>query len=53
MAKKKVSKEESKQEFPYKRELQGLFLILVGVLGFGKFGPVGRIIKNFAIFQFF
>ena len=52
MAKKKVSKEESKQEFPYKRELQGLFLILVGVLGFGKFGPVGRIIKNFAIFLF-
>lgn len=52
MAKKKVSKEESKQEFPYKRELQGLFLILIGVLGFGKFGPVGRIIKNFAIFLF-
>ena len=52
MAKKKVSKEETKQEFPYKRELQGLFLILIGVLGFGKFGPVGRIIKNFAIFLF-
>lgn len=52
MAKKKVSNSEDKKEFLYKRELEGLFLILVGILGFGKFGPVGRIIKNFAIFLF-
>ena len=52
MAKKKVSSSDNKNEFPYKRELEGLFLILVGILGFGKFGPVGRIIKNFAIFLF-
>lgn len=52
MAKKKVSNSTDKKEFLYKRELEGLFLILVGILGFGKFGPVGRIIKNFAIFLF-
>lgn len=52
MAKKKVKTDDAKKEFPYTKELQGLFLVLVGLLGFGKFGPVGRIIRNFAVFLF-
>ena len=51
MAKNKTKKEDKKQEFPYAKEIQGLFLILMGVLGFGKFGPVGRVIRNFAVFR--
>jgi len=52
MAKKKVKKEETKAPFPYTKELQGLALVLFGLLGFGEFGPVGRIIRNFAVFLF-
>lgn len=52
MAKKKVKKEENKAPFPYTKELQGLALVLFGLLGFGKFGPVGRVIRNFAVFLF-
>lgn len=52
MAKKKEKKDDNKKEFPYSKELQGLFLVLVGLLGFGKFGPVGRVIRNFAVFLF-
>lgn len=52
MAKKKEKKDDKKKEFPYSKELQGLFLVLVGLLGFGKFGPVGRVIRNFAVFLF-
>ena len=49
MAKKKRSKTSEKQNFGYSVELTGLILILVGIIGFG-FGPVGRIIKLFAMF---
>ena len=52
MAKKKIQKEDNKKEFPYTKELEGLILILIGVLGFGKFGPVGRVLRNFAVFLF-
>ena len=41
MAKKKVSNE-VKTEFPYTKELEGLGLILIGILGVGRFGPIGR-----------
>lgn len=51
MAKKKQISE-VKESFPYTKELEGLGLILVGVLGFGKFGPIGRIIKSFGVFLF-
>lgn len=51
MAKKKQTSE-VKESFPYTKELEGLGLILVGVLGFGKFGPIGRIIKSFGVFLF-
>ena len=33
-------------------EITGLILILIGVIGLGVFGPVGNIIKDFAIFLF-
>ena len=49
MAKKKKSKEESANKFEYSVELTGLVLILIGLIGFG-FGPVGAIIKEFAMF---
>lgn len=50
MAKKKTKKETEKKEFQYSKELQGLSLILIGVIGFGDFGIVGTIIKGFSIF---
>lgn len=50
MKKKKSSKEKETKTFNYSVELNGLLLILIGLIGFGNFGPVGRIIKNFAIF---
>ena len=50
MAKKKKKKEETSKSFHYSVELNGLLLILIGLIGFGTFGPVGKIIKNFAIF---
>ncbi len=52
MAKKKVQKEETKEPFRYTKELEGLALMLISVLGFGEFGPVGRVIRNFAVFLF-
>ena len=52
MAKKKEKKDDNKKEFPYSKELEGLALVLIGLLGFGEFGPVGRVIKNFAVFLF-
>ncbi len=50
MVKKKSAKEKEVKTFNYSVELNGLLLILIGLIGFGNFGPVGRIIKNFAIF---
>ena len=52
MPKKKTRKEEPKKGFQYTKELEGLFLILIGLIGFGNFGVVGDIVKKFAIFMF-
>lgn len=49
MAKKKKSKEDGTNKFEYSVELTGLVLILIGLIGFG-FGPVGAILKEFAMF---
>ena len=49
MAKKKKSKSSEKENFQYSVELTGLLLVLIGLIGFG-FGPVGSIIKKFAMF---
>ncbi len=52
MPKKKARREEPKKTFQYTKELEGLFLILIGIIGFGNFGIVGDVIKKFAIFMF-
>ncbi len=49
MAKKKKSKQTEKESFQYSVELTGLLLILIGIIGVG-FGPVGNLIKKFAMF---
>jgi len=49
MAKNKKSKESEAKNFTYSVELTGLILILIGLIGFG-FGPVGTILKKFAMF---
>jgi S-DNA-T family DNA segregation ATPase FtsK/SpoIIIE len=49
MAKKKKSKDAEASKFTYSVELTGLILILIGLIGFG-FGPVGTLIKKFAMF---
>lgn len=50
MAKKKTSKASSKKNDSYTSELWGVLLILIAIMGFGKFGPVGNVICGFAIF---
>ena len=47
--KKKTSKKQEKKEVSYSVELIGILLILIGIIGFG-FGPVGLLIKKFAMF---
>ena len=49
MAKKKKSKKDEETKLGVSVELTGLILILIGIIGFG-FGPVGSIIKKFAMF---
>lgn len=49
MAKKK-KKKQTKGGFEYKLEVYGLLLLLLSVLGIGKYGPVGRMISSFALF---
>ena len=50
MAKKKKSKSSTHTKNKVSIEFVGLILILIGVIGIGVFGPVGNIIKQFAIF---
>ena len=50
MAKKKKRKEEKKGGNGYQTELLGLLFVLVAIIGFGAYGPVGQIIKAFSIF---
>lgn len=50
MAKKKTSKTSTKKNDSYAAELWGVLLVLIAVMGFGGFGPVGNVIKGFAIF---
>ena len=51
MAKKKQKKEKNKTEFVYSNEVIGILVILVSIIGIGKFGPAGNIIRGFAIFS--
>ncbi len=50
MAKKKTSKSSNKKNESYSAELWGVILILICIMGFGSFGPVGNVIKGFSIF---
>ncbi len=49
MAKKKKRKDET-GKVKFSTELTGLILLLISVIGIGSFGPVGHLIKSFAIF---
>ncbi len=49
MAKKKKTSSSEPKGFTYSVELTGLILILIGLIGFG-FGPVGTLLKKFAMF---
>ncbi len=50
MAKSKKRKDEKKKSFEHSAELYGILLILCGILGIGKYGPVGRLIASFGLF---
>lgn len=50
MAKKKRKKKVEKKEFGYTSELSGIILILIAILGIGKYGPVGRLFASFGLF---
>ena len=52
MAKRKRRKNSNTNNTKFSVEITGLILILIGVIGLGVFGPVGNIIKDFAIFLF-
>lgn len=51
MAKKK-KKKVTKKGFSYSAELYGIILVLIAILGIGKYGPVGRIFASFGLFLF-
>ena len=50
MAKRKKRKEATSSKNKISIEFIGLILVLIGVIGIGVFGPVGNLIKQFAIF---
>ena len=50
MAKRKKRKNEGKKKPSYQIELMGLVLIIISILGFGRFGPVGEAISAFGAF---
>ena len=50
MAKKKSRNTKKKEKPSYIAELYGLLLILIAILGIGKYGPVGRFIAGLALF---
>ena len=49
MAKKKIQNEDKNDGILFK-EIEGLLFLLVSVLGYGEFGIVGRLIRNFGVF---
>ena len=52
MAKRKRKKSSSSSNFKFSVEITGLIFILIGIIGLFEFGPVGNVIKDFAIFLF-
>lgn len=49
MAKKK-RKKTVKKKFNYSAELYGIILVLIAILGIGKYGPVGSLFASFGLF---
>ena len=47
---KKKTKREKKKGFAYSSELYGVIFLLAGIIGIGKYGPVGNLISSFAVF---
>lgn len=50
MAKKKKRKSNKNEKPTYLAELYGLALVLIAILGIGKYGVVGRIVASFSLF---
>ena len=50
MPKKKKRNDENKKPKAYQYELDGLILILIAVIGFGRYAIIGDLIGNFAVF---
>lgn len=50
MAKKKTRKDPKKKGSNYQIELIGLLLVILAIIGFGRFGLIGELISNFAAF---
>lgn len=50
MAKSKKRKDKKTNNLVYSKELHGLILILIAIVGIGRYGPVGRMIYSFAMF---
>src|SRR5574344_1511413 len=51
MSKRKKRKIEKEQQ-SYQVELGGIILILLAIIGIGRFGPAGRLIGSFGVFLF-
>ena len=43
---KKKTKREKKKGFAYSSELYGVIFLLAGIIGIGKYGPVGNLISS-------
>ena len=53
MAKRKRRKKASSApNFKFSIEITGLIFVLIGIIGLGKFGAIGNLIKEFAVFLF-
>jgi DNA segregation ATPase FtsK/SpoIIIE, S-DNA-T family len=50
MSKNKKRSEEKPKQFVFAKELNGLLLMLIAIIGLGPYGPVGELISNFAMF---
>lgn len=50
MAKRRSKKEENKKQFQYKKEIEGLLIILFSIAGLCSFGIVGEAVKRITIF---
>ena len=50
MWQKRRLKREKKKGFAYSSELYGVIFLLAGIIGIGKYGPVGNLISSLQCF---